>query len=188
MAMAVLAVCALAACTNDPADPPTTPPVTSAAPSPSATPTPTPTPDAAVPPERPDMSRVDTATAEAVAVYFLELYPYVLATADLADWDALSHPDCVFCGSVRQGVLDLQAAGRHSVGGLVTVGETRITQTSDDMWLVQFRMEQAPSSTVDANGTASASASAPTTYDVGIAVAADTGQVLIREVTPTRVE
>lgn len=182
-----MTLCALAGCTGETDDPPTTPDVTSAAPSPSETPSPTPTPDAAMPPERPDMSRVDAAGAQATATYFLELYPYVLATGDLTEWDALSHPECIFCASVRQGVLDLQAEGQHSTGGLVTLGNPGTTETSDDMWLVQFRMVQAPSATVDAVGTISATSTDTTTYDVAVAVAADAGRLLVREVTPTRV-
>ena len=36
----------------------------------------------------------------AVAEYFVLLYPYVYATGDLAEWNALSDPDCKFCASV----------------------------------------------------------------------------------------
>ena len=133
------------------------------------------------------MSAVDAATAEAVATYFMELYPYVLATGDLSEWDALRHPECIFCASVRQGVLDLQAVGQHSTGGLVTFDNPGTTETSNDMWLVQFRMVQAPSATVDAGGTVAATSTDTTTYDVAVAVAADAGRLLVREVTPTRV-
>ena len=121
---AVVATLALTGCTGQAEDPPTTTPATSAAPSPSATPTDTPTPDAATPPERPDMSQVDAATAEAVARYFLELYPYVYATGDLTEWRALSHPECIFCASVITNVEEMVAAGKSADGGEVTAAIT----------------------------------------------------------------
>ena len=152
MAMAVLSGCALAACTGDPTDPPTTAPVTSAAPSPSATPTPTPTPDAAVPPERPDMSRVDTATAEAVARYFLELYPYVYATGDLTEWRALSHPECIFCASVITNVEEMVAAGEHWEGGLPTFVDASTTAVSDDFFNVAVTLAEAAAHRVSTEG------------------------------------
>ncbi len=187
--VAALSGLALAACTSEAeTPPPTTPSATSAAPSPSQTPSPTPTPDAATPPERPDMSVVDAATAEAVAKYFLELYPYVLATWDLSEWDALSHGECIFCASVHQGALDLQAAGQHSTGGLVRFSNVSTAQTSDDMWLVQLRMEQAPWDAVDSAGVVSSSSSDVKAFDVAIAVALDASGLRIREVTPTRVD
>lgn len=142
------ALALLAGCTGSPADPPTPPatsPAASPSPSPSPTPTPTPEPDAAVPPERPDMSRVDAETAEAVAVYFLQLYPYVYATGDLAEWRALSHPECVFCASVISNVEAMVAEGNHSEGGLVTIQTARASQVSDRYFEVALGTQQSES-------------------------------------------
>lgn len=70
---------------------------------PSPTPTPTPTSTGPVKPERPaDMDRTDEVGAAAAATYFLELYPYVMATGDLAEWDAMTWEEtCEFCTTVR---------------------------------------------------------------------------------------
>ncbi|KZM34982.1 hypothetical protein OJAG_23550 [Oerskovia enterophila] len=78
-----------------------TPSVVSEAPSPTSTPTPVPT--GPVKPERPaDMDRTDEVGAAAAATYFLELYPYVMATGDLEEWDAMTWAEtCEFCTTVR---------------------------------------------------------------------------------------
>lgn len=185
---AVVAVClvgGLAGCTGSPADPPTTTPhPTSAAPSPS--PTPTPTPDAATPPERPDMSNVDAETAEAVAVYFLELFPYAAATGDLKDWTALSHPECEFCIEVRDEIEAIFAAGHHSEGGLLHVLEAQTTEVSDAWWLVTVRLRQEPSTTRDFEGRLIEEFSETKTVRMDVAVVPHSGQLVVREVDTTR--
>ncbi|MFH5823905.1 DUF6318 family protein [Georgenia sp. AZ-5] len=73
-------------------------------------------------PERPEaMRRDDVAGAEAAAQYFLELYPYVYATGDLAEWEAMSHPECIFCRSVGEQVSDLHAGDGYQVGGRLDI-------------------------------------------------------------------
>ncbi len=72
--------------------------------SPSLTPTASPAPDASVKPVRPAaMDQVSAAGAEAVAVYFLQLFPYVFASGEVTEWEALSHPECVYCANVLSG-------------------------------------------------------------------------------------
>src|SRR5665648_726818 len=116
----------VAGCSGDPG-PTTTTTVTvtvTEEPSPSTTPTPTPTPDASVKPERPAaMDVADSAGAEAAAVYFLQLFPYVFATGDLDEYRALSHPECIYCTNVIAGVQEIIAAERHSVGGLEQISD-----------------------------------------------------------------
>ncbi|KGM17318.1 hypothetical protein N867_05635 [Actinotalea fermentans ATCC 43279 = JCM 9966 = DSM 3133] len=160
--MTVLSLCAtsvaLSGCSDPAAPPPTTPPATSAAPSPSATPTPTPTPDAATPPERPDMSQVDAATAEAVATYFLELYPYAYATGDLTEWRALSHPECIFCASVITNVEQMVAAGEHWEGGTATIESAEVVASVPEAFDVTVVTVEEPSILVDADGITAKSA------------------------------
>ena len=110
------------------------------------TPTPTPTPDASVKPERPAaMDEVSAAGAEAVAVYFLQLYPYVYATNDLTEWRELSHPECVFCASVITNVEEQVAAGNRSAGGLVEIESVAATEVSDGFYNVEVIATQEPS-------------------------------------------
>ncbi|TRW46272.1 DUF6318 family protein [Georgenia yuyongxinii] len=126
----VAAVMMLAACsaTADPAE--STPSGTataSAKPSeptePSATVDPTVSaPPEAKKPERPDaMRRDDVAGAEAAAQYFLLLYPYVYASGDLAEWEAMSHPECVFCAGVFESVEELHGRGGYAEGGEIAI-------------------------------------------------------------------
>lgn len=102
-----------------------TPSVVSEAPSPTSTPTPTPT--GPVKPERPaDMDRTDEVGAAAAATYFLELYPYVMATGDLEEWERISLVDlCEFCVKVSADVASQQAARTTYSGGDVEVDVTK---------------------------------------------------------------
>lgn len=185
--MAVATLLAVAGCTGDSEDPPTTTPPTSPAASPSETPSPTPTPDAATPPERPDMSAIDAATAEAVATYFVMLFPYVFATGDLSEWDALSHLECIYCASVRSGVEEFRAAAHHSEGGLVTVAEATSTETAaGQVWMVTFTMTEQPSVTVDADNTVIEAFPDTKTYDSAVVVVYQGGRWQVREVTHER--
>ena len=164
------------------ANPGTTREVTSPAPSPTETATPTPTPDAATPPERPDMSAFDTETAEAVALYFLQLFPYVYATGDLVDWNLLSHPECIHCASVRTGVEEMLAAGNHSEGGLFSIENVSTAQVSADWWHVTLNAVQEPSSTVGGDGAHVEEFPEQKTYRVDIAVVVEAGHWLVRGV------
>ena len=132
---AVILVGAVAGCTPGPTTPPS--PTPSVVASPLPTPTPTPTPDAAVKPERPAaMDEVSAAGAEAAAVYFLQLYPYVYATGDLEEWRELSHPECVFCASVITNVEEQVAAGGRSEGGLIHIESVETSEVSDGYFSV----------------------------------------------------
>ena len=171
----------LAGCSGEPSTPPTTPPATSTAPSPTPTPTPTPTPDAAVPPQRPDMSTVDAATAEAVAVYFLQLYPYVYATGDLSEWRELSHPECVFCASVITNVEQMLADGHTADGGMVSVRDVTSVQVSARHFTVELVLTQSDGLEYDASGTV-VDRSVGRDYLMTVSVLAEDGAWLIRGV------
>ena len=53
--------------------------------------------------------------AQDVARYFMELYPYVLRTGDVAPWTALSSPDCTTCGAVAEGAANPDPASKQAV-------------------------------------------------------------------------
>lgn len=179
-AVACLAAGVLAACTGAAAGPPTTPPPPTATPAPSPTPTPTPTPDAATPPERPDMSAVDAATAEAVAVYFLELYPYVYATGDLTEWRALSHPECEFCASVIANVEAMVDAGHTADGGEIHADLTA-TEFVAGTFAIGGTATQEPGGEYDANG-ATVSESSGGSLEFAMNIIGDAPGWLIRAV------
>lgn len=96
--------------------------------SPSETPEPTPTETGPVKPERPAaMERDDAEGAAAAAEYFLELYPYVMATGDTAEWDAMTWAEkCGFCTSVGAQAAEISAGGHEFVGGQVTASLAKI--------------------------------------------------------------
>ena len=144
----------LAGCSGDPGPTPVPSVTEEVTPSPTATPTPTPTPDASVKPERPAaMDVADSAGAEAAAVYFLQLFGYVFATNDLAEWRPLSHPECIYCADVIRQVEEQAAIGVHTVGGLITVSETSSMEVETGRWWsVEAEIVQHSSQDFDASG------------------------------------
>ena len=100
------------------------------------------------------MDEVSAAGAEAVAVYFLQLYPYVYATGDLTEWRALSHPECIFCASVITNVEEQVAAGNRSIGGLIQVDTVISNVVTPGSWFsVQVDGVQGPWAAYGADGT-----------------------------------
>ncbi|MGW6132465.1 DUF6318 family protein [Cellulomonas sp. NPDC055163] len=148
--MAVLVVM-LTACTGEPSAQPS--PSRTATASPTASPTPTPT--TTLEPERPaamDDPGVDGAVA--AATYFLSLYPYAHATGDLAAWKAMSHPECVFCASVSEGVSTMHASGKKQTGGVFAVRSSRPTEVeATKFYAIELDVDQAESVETDASGT-----------------------------------
>jgi hypothetical protein len=140
----------LAGCTNDP-EPSHLPTPTEAV---TPSPTPTPAPDASAQPEWPvAASQVGTAGAEAFAVYFLQLYPYVYSSHDYAEWAQLSHPDCVFCASVVSNVDRQVAAGHTNTGSAMTIRAAAATEISaGSRYAVEVRITEGPSVERDADG------------------------------------
>jgi hypothetical protein len=174
---------ALAGCTPQP--PTTTPPPSpSVVASPSPTPTTTPTPDAAVKPERPTaMDEVSAAGAEAAAVYFLQLYPYVYATGDLEEWRAMSHPECVFCTSVITNVEEEQAEGRRSTGGGIGITGAISREITTATWYsVSLEGYEEPWSTFDTEGNLVEEHTAREPHTFELAVIRDADRWLVRAV------
>ncbi|WP_147916833.1 DUF6318 family protein [Ruania zhangjianzhongii] len=76
-------------------------------------------------PERPaEMDEETVDGAIAAAKYFVNLYPYVYASGDLAEWDALSDEGCGFCTNVRDRASELHDEGGFSVGGDVDISSS----------------------------------------------------------------
>lgn len=107
-------------------------------------------------PTPPDaMRRDDIAGAEAAGTYFTELYRYVYATGDLADWKDMSHPDCVFCNSVIDGVGELVEAGEHVEGGEVQIVDVSASEPAPgyEFYQVNVRILHQPTAVVGESGT-----------------------------------
>ncbi|WP_447925044.1 DUF6318 family protein [Georgenia muralis] len=104
-----------------------------------------------VPPEA--MRRDDVAGAEAAAQYFLELYPYVYATGDLTEWDAMSDPQCKFCAGVRTKSRELQDLGGRQEGGRMSIIaiDSRPPETSEH-FAVWIDAEEEATRRLDSSG------------------------------------
>jgi len=152
-AAVALVVGVVAGCSGGNAKPGPSATVAPSAPTASASPTASPTPDASVKPVRPAaMDQVNAAGAEAVAVYFLNLYPHVYATNDLTEWKVLSHADCVFCASVTDHVKKQVAEGHRSTGGLVSIESVSGVEVSPGFFSVRVAATQAPSTEYASDG------------------------------------
>lgn len=92
--------------------------------------------------------------AVAVAAYFVQLFPYINATGDLDAWNALSHPDCIFCADSKATVNEKVANGQHDDGGALTVTDAAGVEVDPGSWYtVTLDFVQDPSVTKDAGGT-----------------------------------
>ena len=140
--------------------------------SPTPTPTASPTPDASVKPVRPAaMDQVSAAGAEAVAVYFLQLYPYVYASGDLTEWKALSDPECVFCKSVIDNVEALHAKGGSDHGSEITFHSIKSSEITAGYWFaVEAALTEGPSVERDAAGQIVSERTAPKDFDMTLAI------------------
>lgn len=134
----------------------TTAPPLSPSPSPTVTAYPAlgPLPDGVAPARPAAMDGPPTLEgAKAIATYFLLLYPYVYQSGDVRDWNSISDPQCVFCGSVQKRANDQRGQALHLEGGGVTVTEVHGTEVTVGAFFdVNVRLAQAPSKTVSTLG------------------------------------
>lgn len=171
----------LTGCTGDPVADPTPTPSVSSTPTPAPSPTPTTTPE----PERPaamDDPGIDGAVA--TATYFLSLYPYVYNTGDLTAWKALSHPECIFCASVKDGVEETAALQHRYEGTALSVVSATGTEVDPGVFFaVEVRATQVPGTEVDADGTViAAPAPGEQDLDISMVVLHEAGSWIVRAV------
>ncbi|UKJ62726.1 hypothetical protein H1Q78_13345 [Cellulosimicrobium cellulans] len=121
LGVALVVGCTAAACSGTTEPDPTRSVETSEEPSPTRAPEPSPTETGPVKPERPAaMDRDDAEGAAAAAEYYIELYPYVMATGDLTDWNGMAHGDCAACAEVESDATRRAEKGDSFVGGALT--------------------------------------------------------------------
>jgi uncharacterized protein DUF6318 len=119
----VAAVLLVSACTGTGPAPATLSPSARAA----STPASSPTPPAVAKPTRPaEMDLADERGAEAAARYFFELYRYVLASGDTAEWRSMSWTTCEFCGHIADAADEDLASGATNGGGAVTLYDVEV--------------------------------------------------------------
>ncbi len=107
------------------------------------------------PPERPAAldGPATEENAKAVGRYFMSLFPYAIATGDLASWNELSGPSCRYCQSVRDAVAEVHDAGNLGTGGAFEIGFTSSFELGTDEFLVGVEYIENPSQTVAPDGT-----------------------------------
>lgn len=100
------------------------------------------------------MSTMDANGAAAAAVYFIELYGYVLQTGDLTEWNAMSYPDCEFCSSTAEYVESVYSAGGTFTGGDITAEVVTVHELDGFIggYPVDLRTTQAATEQLDATG------------------------------------
>ncbi|WP_456826786.1 DUF6318 family protein [Cellulomonas sp. P5_E12] len=162
--------------------------VVTPSPTPTSTPTESPKVDVSVKPSRPAALDEPPSADGAVAAaeYFLGLYPYIYATGDLNDWNALSHPECVFCSSATTNAQAMAGRGEHSQGGAFELVDRSVLEVNPGAWYtVKIDLIQDPSATL--NGTGDVVKSFPDTkrIHVDLAVVWNNGSWAVREATPT---
>lgn len=133
--------------------------------------TPSPSSPTTAPPERPAaMDRTDAEGAIAAATYFIDLYSYAYATGDVAEWKAMSDPECVFCAGLTEDVQTAAADGTRFVGGELTIASSDVRPgESASVFRVDLTVSQAAFQEIDKSG-AVASAGAGTESAVVTAV------------------
>lgn len=101
------------------------------------------------------MQRGDVEGATAAGEYFLKLFTYVHVTGDLEAWEAMSHPQCVFCESVADDVGHLYASGGYADGPDLSV-VTSVAMPPDEnyeFYAVRIAVDEEASNWFDAEGT-----------------------------------
>lgn len=137
-------------------------------------------------PVRPaEMERSDEVGAAAAAEYFLRLFPYVMQSGDLAEWDRLSTPDCQFCTTVRGWVEGMSAAGEDYVGGDVAVADVRgfPQDSSVGGYTVQLEFTQAEANVAGPDGAVTWSVEAYREFAFVDVIRSQSGWVLIELLT-----
>ncbi|HEY8719782.1 DUF6318 family protein [Pengzhenrongella sp.] len=97
-------------------------------------PTPSPTANVVAKPERPmAMARTDEVGAAAAARYFLSLYPYVMQSGDVAEWDAMTFASCDFCTEISNVAKQYAKNKDTFVGGEIKVTDLRVLPIDEEI-------------------------------------------------------
>ncbi|MBE1877557.1 hypothetical protein IHE71_17860 [Myceligenerans sp. TRM 65318] len=78
------------------------------------------------------MDRDDAEGAAAAAEYFIELYPYVMATGDTVEFEAMSHEACGFCADALAQAESIRDNNHQWSGGEISSDLVK-TYARDDL-------------------------------------------------------
>ena len=86
--------------------------------------------------------------------HFLSLHPYVYATGDLSDWQAMSDLECRFCSNVVDNVTDLHSSGgwREPWQQEVVAERYGVSEEDPNVWAVSFHFSHSESLDHDGSG------------------------------------
>jgi hypothetical protein len=114
-----------------------------------------PSPSVPTKPERPDaMERDDAKGAAAAAEYFIELYPYVMATGDTEEFEAMSHRACGFCDDALEQAKRIEERNYMYSGGdsKLSVTETYVRDEVTGIFPLDVEISQKSSVISDQEG------------------------------------
>jgi hypothetical protein len=193
LALGLLGVLALSACTSSPPEPASETTVSAPAPaslkpsspagtSPSASAAPT---DSLAPPRPPRALREVPSITGAIAVseYFLALFPYTAKTGDFRLWDELSDPKCEFCSGTRKQIAELVRSGVHSEGGAVSISKSHGRENASGFSytaLIEFSQDE--SRDVDDDGVVKEVYQGVTRFSAEVVLHWENGRWSVREV------
>jgi hypothetical protein len=100
------------------------------------------------------MEREDAEGAAAAAEYFIELYPYVMATGDTKEFEAMSHRACGFCDDALKQASRIAESNYMYVGGgsALSVVETYVRDDVTGIFPLDVEISQNPSQITDRDG------------------------------------
>lgn len=100
------------------------------------------------------MKRKDAKGAAAAAEYFIELYPYVMATGDTEEFEAMSHRACGFCDDALEQAEKIRTRNETWQGGEIqgVLLETYKRDEITGIYPLDFAVEQAAARIVNAEG------------------------------------
>ena len=112
--------------------------------------TPEPTADYTIPPrpqdvrkpEEPELTAIDIDNAYELARYYLDLYPYVKATGDTAEWEKYAHPECEYCATVIEAAEVENESGAWAEFKLGIVDDAVFTSTGDIDFRIDFLVDR----------------------------------------------
>ena len=98
------------------------------------------------------MSTPDADGAAAAASYFISLFPYVHATGDFAEWDALSAPGCQFCSGVKTDVAEVLGRGNRTLSSAEVLSASGLEVEANRWYSATLHVSIGPSTEVDPQG------------------------------------
>lgn len=112
--------------------------------------TPEPTADYTIPPrpqdvrkpEEPELTAIDIDNAYELARYYLDLYPYVKATGDTAEWEKYAHPECEYCATVIEAAEVENESGAWGIIKLGVVDEETFRSTGGLDFRIDFLVDR----------------------------------------------